>query len=202
MIKYIVFDFDGTIADTYSKIKGIVNDLKKEENKEIDFEEIRDHGTKYLIKKSGIPLWKMPKFVHRTMFELKQKGNIKLFPKMLNVFKRLNKNYKLGIVSSNTEENIRFVLKKYDLENLFEFVYSRSSLFGKHRTLKKMCKKYKIKPKEVIYIGDEDRDVIAAKKARIRIAAVTWGFNSKKRLKEKNPDYLIDNPEELLKFNF
>ena len=198
----MVFDFDGTIADTFQKIKSIVNDLKKEEGKEIDFEEIRDYGTIALIKKSGVPFWKLPKFIYRTMSELKNKGNIKLFPWTSKVFKKLSKDYKLGILSSNSEGNIRSVLRKYKIENLFEFVYSKSSLFGKHKTIKKMCKKYKIKSNEAIYVGDEDRDIIAAKKVKIKIIAVTWGFNSKKRLKEKNPDYLIENPRELLKIKF
>ena len=65
MTKYIIFDFDGTIADTYQDIKNIVNDLKEDKDKEIDFEEIRDKGTKYLIKKAKIPFWRLPKLLIR-----------------------------------------------------------------------------------------------------------------------------------------
>ena len=114
------------------------------------------------------------------------------------IFKKLNEDYKLGIVSSNSEENIRIVLRRYKIENLFEFVYSSSSIFGKHLVLKRMCKKYKINPNSIIYIGDEDRDIIAAKKAKIKIIAVTWGFNSEKLLKEEKPDYLVNAPKEIL----
>ena len=199
MKKYIVFDFDGTIADTYQDILTIVNDLKKDKYKEIDFEDIRDHGARYLIKKAGIPFWKIPKFVYQAASKLKRKNNIRLFPEILDVFKELSKKYKLGILSSNSEENIRIVLKKYKVEDLFEFIYSNSSIFGKHLVLKRMCRKYKINPEDIIYIGDEDRDIIAAKKAKIKIIAVTWGFNSEKLLKEKKPDYLVNNPKEILK---
>ncbi|MBU1177078.1 MAG: HAD-IA family hydrolase [Patescibacteria group bacterium] len=198
MKKYIVFDFDGTIVDTYEDILNIVKDLKNDKYKEINLEDIKNYGTRYLIKKSGIPFWKIPKFVYQVTSKLKKRDNIKLFPEILDVFKKLSENYNLGIVSSNSEENIRIVLKKYKIENLFEFIYSDSSIFGKHLVLKRMCRRYKINSDNVIYVGDEDRDIVAAKKARIKIIAVTWGFNSEKLLKKEKPDYLVNNPKEIL----
>jgi phosphoglycolate phosphatase len=110
----------------------------------------------------------------------------------------LKSNYKIGIVSSNSKDIIIDTLKKDNIENLFEFVYSESSLFGKHLVLKKMCKKHNINPLDVIYVGDEDRDIIAAKKAGIKNIAVTWGFNSKEKLSRENPDYLVDSPMQIL----
>ena len=198
MKKNIIFDFDGTIADTYEDILNIVKDFKKYEYREVDFKEIRDYGTRYLVKRSGIPFWKIPKLIYQVTSKLKKRDNIKLFPEILDVFKKLSENYNLGIVSSNSEENIRIILKKYKIENLFEFIYSDSSLFGKHLVLKRMCKKYKINQDNVIYVGDEDRDIIAAKKVKIKIIAVTWGFNSEKLLKKEKPDYLVNNPKDIL----
>ena len=198
MKKYIVFDFDGTMADTYNNVLDIANDLKKDGYKGINFEDIREHGFRYLIQKSGIPLRKIPKFVYQIKSKLKKENNIKLFPGILDVFKELNKSYNLGIVSSNSEENVKIVLKRYKIENLFNFIYSDSFLFGKHLVLKRMCKKYKINPDDIIYVGDEDRDIIASKKAKIKIMAVTWGFNSEKLLKKNKPDYLVNSPKEIL----
>ena len=198
MKKYIVFDFDGTLADTYKDILNIARGLKKDKYKEINLEDIRDHGSKYLIKKLGISPYKLSKLIFQVKSKLKKRNNIKLFPEILDILKKLSEKYNLGIVSSNSEENIRIVLRRYEVEDLFEFIYSNSSIFGKHLVLKRMCRKYKIDPEDIIYIGDEDRDVVAAKKAKIKIIAVTWGFNSEKLLKEKNPDYLVNNPKEIL----
>ena len=58
--------------------------------------------------------------------------------------------------------------------------------------------KQALHPSNVLYVGDEVRDIEAAKKAGIRIAAVTWGYNSKKALEAYKPDYLVTKPEELL----
>jgi phosphoglycolate phosphatase-like HAD superfamily hydrolase len=60
-------------------------------------------------------------------------------------------------------------------------------------------RKESLNPEEVVYVGDETRDIEAAKKSQIKVIAVTWGFNSKQVLAAQNPDFLIDRPEELIK---
>ncbi len=197
MIKYIIFDFDGTLADTFESIK----EIAKSEIKGVsdsDFELLKDDGIKGLIKRKNVHIWELPKMMLRVTSKLKDRKNIKLFPEVLEVLKPLKKFYKLGIVSSNSEKNIIQILKKHNVFDLFDFIFSQSSIFGKHKVFKKMCKKYKINPSEIVYIGDEDRDIIAAKKIKINNIAVTWGYNSKKRLRKVNPDYIIDLPKEIM----
>jgi phosphoglycolate phosphatase len=50
-------------------------------------------------------------------------------------------------------------------------------------------------------IGDEVRDIAAARKAGIAIAAVTWGYNSRAALERAHPDYLVTRPAELLQLS-
>ena len=61
-----------------------------------------------------------------------------------------------------------------------------------------MLREKKFDKKDVLYVGDETRDITAAKKAKIKVVAVTWGFSSRKGLEKYKPDFLIDKPEELL----
>lgn len=199
MLKYIIFDFDGTLADTYEEVKKVIEEFKDYRTKRINFEDIRDKGIRSLVKEAKIPFWQIPKASKKVMKKLRKKENIELFPEMRSVINWLNERYKLGIVSSNSKQNIKKNLRVNNLLGSFCFTFSGSSLFGKHRVLKKAIKKYSLNPNEVIYIGDEDRDIIAAKKAGIRIIAVSWGFNSKKRLIKENPDYIAESPKELIK---
>ena len=196
MIKYIVFDFDGTLADTFDIIKTIV--IKEYGAIDIDFELVKELGAKSFLKQMNIPLWKLPEMAFNVTSKLRNSKDIKLFPGIVELLNNLKNNYKLGIVSSNSNESIIDTLKRYNIENLFEFVYSDSSIFGKHLVLKKMCSKYKINPLEVIYVGDEDRDIIATKKIKIKTIAVTWGFNSKEKLSRERPDYIVDSPMQIL----
>ncbi|MBU2104836.1 MAG: HAD-IA family hydrolase [Nanoarchaeota archaeon] len=200
MTKTILFDFDGTLVDTFPIIEKEVRKLKGIEKKQkIDFNEIKKLGTKGLIKKSGIPYWKIPLLTKNIMREIRNRKDIKLFEGVELILKQLRKRYRLGIVSSNSEENIKKILKENGVDKLFDYIYSASSLFGKHKNLKRLIKKYKLNLEEVIYVGDEDRDILAAKKVGIKVVAVTWGYNSKEKLMKEKPDYLVSSPKELEK---
>jgi HAD superfamily hydrolase (TIGR01549 family) len=197
MITYIVFDFDGTIANTLDDIKEIVrtsvNDFCED-----DFDLLRNEGIKEVIKRKKIPMYKIPKMILNITSQLKDKTNIPLFADMTKVLHTLATSYKLGIVSSNSEENIRQCLTKHQLDHAFEFVYSQSSLFGKDRVLKKMCQKHKLNLAEIVYVGDEDRDIMACKKVNIKNMAVCWGYNAEKRLWALNPDYIVTSPLQII----
>lgn len=196
MIKYIVFDFDGTLANTFDLIKTIAIDEYSEYD--VDLELFKNEGAKGMLKKLDIPRWKLPGMILNVTTKLRNSKDINLFPGIVDLLHTLKKDYKIGILSSNSKEIINDTLKEYNIENLFEFVYSESSLFGKHVVLKRMCSKQNIDPLEVVYVGDEDRDIIAAKKVKIKIIAVTWGFNSKAKLSKEKPDYLVDLPMQII----
>ncbi|NES07303.1 MAG: HAD hydrolase-like protein, partial [Okeania sp. SIO2F4] len=78
------------------------------------------------------------------------------------------------------------------------FITSGTTLFGKHRAIKKYLKSENIQPEEMVYVGDETRDINAAKKAKVKAIAVTWGFNSREALSEYQPDALVEQPQELI----
>ena len=100
----------------------------------------------------------------------------------------------IGIVSSNATDTISTLLKKFDIS--VEFI-STSSIFGKAKTLNAISFKRHLDRAEVIYIGDEIRDVEACQKGNIDMLAVTWGFSSKDALQKTNTP-TIDHPLEIL----
>jgi phosphoglycolate phosphatase len=104
-----------------------------------------------------------------------------------------------GILTSNTTANVDVFLRNHGLRDLFEFVSSTSKLTGKARHLRAIRKTFSLKNTEMLYIGDELRDVKAAQKASIPHAAVSWGFNSRESLEKAKPTYLIDHPEEFMR---
>ncbi|SFG97875.1 haloacid dehalogenase superfamily, subfamily IA, variant 1 with third motif having Dx(3-4)D or Dx(3-4)E [Desulfotomaculum arcticum] len=104
---------------------------------------------------------------------------------------------KISIVSSNSIENINEFLKNSEI-NVFDNVYSSGSFFNKDRAIAHLMRKYNLNSREVIYIGDEIRDIIACKKSSVRIIAVSWGYDSKELLEKANPDYLVDSPAQII----
>jgi len=61
-----------------------------------------------------------------------------------------------------------------------------------------VVREHKLDKNNVIYVGDETRDIRSARKSQIPIVAVTWGFNATEILSQHQPDYLVDHPSELL----
>ena len=203
MIKTIIFDFDGTIADTLPLIIEFFNQnaekfgFKKLGPSEV--EGLRNKTVLEIIKEFKISLFRLPFIAKKLRDDLRKKiRDTKLIPEIKEVFFKLKKKgFKIGILSSNSKENIKKFLKANDLL-IFEFIYSESNIFGKGNALKSLLKKLKLNSKEVVYIGDEVRDIEACKKNGVKIISVTWGFNKKGILKKNKPDYLVDKPEQIL----
>lgn len=195
-IKYVVFDFDGTLANTMDAILDIAAKEVGEISQE-DFDAMRDEGIRGVIKRYNIKLWELPKVIAQFSSVMKNRDDINLYPQIEELMEKLSQSYKLGVLSSNSEDNIRAVLNRHGITDKFEFIYSQSSMFGKDKVMKKMCKKHKISTSEIIYVGDEDRDIIACKKVGIRCIAVTYGFNSRARLSKLEPDFIVDSPMEV-----
>lgn len=211
--KVIIFDFDGTIANTFQAVLRIGDKLSielgyGELRKKFGFEKItkekieklRNKRPQDLIKEYKFPIMKIPFIVKRGREELnKQIQFLKPIKGVRDDILKLNKDgYEMGILTSNSEENVKKFLKKNKLD-FFGFIYSGSSIFGKYRVIKILMKKQNLRQEEVVYVGDETRDIEAAKKAKVKIISVTWGFNSKKILEKQKPDFLISRPSELIK---
>ena len=116
--------------------------------------------------------------------------------KVLLEFKK--QGYTLGIITSNVKNNVDVFLSKNNLDFLFDFIYSSTSVFGKHRVINQVIRQHHLRRSEVIYVGDETRDIRSARKSQIGIIAVSWGFNSAEILAEYQPDLLVAKPQELL----
>lgn len=199
----ILFDFDGTIADTYQAIADITNQLSTEfgykalSPEELDL--IKNLSSREIVKLSEISVFKLPFLVKRVRTELsKEIADLKPIPGIKAVLEDLkDKGYILGIVTSNNQENVDIFLEKNKLNHLFRYIYSGTAIFGKHRVLNRVIREHRLTKADVIYVGDETRDIRSARKSKIAMIAVSWGFNAAEILAEHRPDYLVDRPSEL-----
>jgi len=200
----LIFDFDGTIADTHHYIVQISNRLSQEFNYlKITPEEVellKDHTVQEVIQHLKVPWLKIPAIVARAKEEFYNGiRDIEPIEGLADVLRAIKgAGIHIGILSSNAIENIQHFLKAHDLD-FFDFIESTSKIWGKNISLKKMIEHLHLSKDDVIYIGDEIRDVEAAQKIDIRVAAVTWGYNSGPALEKRNPDFLINTPQELFK---
>jgi phosphoglycolate phosphatase len=78
-----------------------------------------------------------------------------------------------------------------------KFVKGGIGMSGKRTALQKIIEKYQIEKTELLYLGDEIRDVTSCIEVGVDIAAVSWGFNTRSALASANPTYILEKPEEL-----
>jgi len=205
--KAIIFDFDGTIADTFGVFYNILRELGPQigigELTPEDILEYRQRGAKELIKQFKIKAWRVPFLIKKGQKIFgKHINSTKPFEEVPEVLRLLfESKIKLGIITTNTEKTVKKFLKKWDLE-VFDFVISTPSLFGKGGALKKVLKKYKLKKEEVIYIGDEVRDIESAKSVGVSTGCVVWGYNAKELLIGLSPDFVFENPRDIVKLRY
>jgi HAD superfamily hydrolase (TIGR01549 family) len=201
----LVFDFDGTIADTLGETRRIFNiiapDYGIRQVAEEELNTLRHLSLKELLAHLEIPKRCVPALISRGTGMMR--GNItqlQLITGMREVLVELRRHAKsFGILTSNTTANVDLFLKTHGLHEQFDFISSTSKLSGKSKHLKAIRKTFSARPEEMLYIGDELRDVKASQKAGIPIAAVSWGFNSREALAASKPDYLFDEPADFLR---
>ena len=197
----LVFDFDGTIADTFDLMlrvsKTLSEEFKIRQIERWDIEAFRDKTSWQIIQTLKIPLWKIPLMIRKARREFaKEMPSVKPFEGIVSVLKTLSSNFHLGIITTNSGKNVEQFLKNHNLE-IFNFVISTSRFSDKHENLRKI-KQSLSSDQSFLYVGDETRDIEAARNAAVTSVAVTWGYNSQKALKAHHPDYLINTPQELL----
>ena len=201
--KYVIFDFDGTLADTeeanfviYQKLaekynlRSITMDelghLKKMHAREVmAYIELKKRYLPFLLKKGKSLLTQDIK-------------NIRLCkPDIFHTIGKLKEmGIKTAIITTNSKTNVKLFLEAHNAD-VFDLIVS-ATMFGKESKMKRIVKKKKLSLGEFLYVGDEIRDIIAAKNAGMDIVSVGWGYNTVESLKKYGPDYLIFEPSELI----
>ncbi len=187
----IIFDFDGTLVDSLDVNLKCINLIAEK----YDYNKVSENSIKrkpfreIFIEDLKLSLSEVEAFIREQKMLLENNlDGFKIHRGIKGLLKKLSVRYKLGIVTSNSSYVVRKVLERYSL-NVFDFIHSDLALFGKERILKN----YK-----GVYVADEVRDIIAARKAGIKIISVTWGLNSKELLLKNKPDFIVDKPKQII----
>ncbi|PTX05508.1 HAD family hydrolase [Achromobacter mucicolens] len=200
------FDFDGTLADTMPWFNTILNTVAEKYNfRKIDAserEQLRSRDAMEILKYLNIPLWKLPAIMThvRTLMQ-KIDPSVKLFDGIPQALARLKASgMRLAVVSSNSVENVKRVLGE-ETAALFDDYECGSDLFGKAAKIDRLLRQHGTSPERFLLVGDEMRDIDAARKAGVRVGSVAWGYNHLDALRDRGPDELFltvqDLPNEL-----
>ncbi len=197
-----IFDLDGTLADSLPWFRQHVNDVADRFGfrriAEADIAPLRRMGPREILEHLGVPRWKVP-MIARHMRRLKAThiGEIPLFPGVETTLRALIEGgVRLALVSSDHEANARRQLGEVNAALFSDFACG-AALFGKAVKFRRVVKRARVDRAQVIAIGDEVRDIEAARAAGIAAGAVTWGYAAPETLRGLRPDLLFERMEEI-----
>jgi len=181
----VLFDFDGTIADTQEVIFAATNALAHEfgfepirpdEYPAIRAMSVRDR----LAKRLHIHLWNVPKvrrLERRAREEYgKRADDLRVFEGVAEAIDRLREQgLRIAMLTSNDAWIVTRTVERAGMT--FDFYETGSRGLGKARALRKAMRKHAVQPADVVYVGDELRDVEACRSAGVRVIGVSWGLN-------------------------
>lgn len=197
----IIFDFDGTIADSFDYIAGFLADEAGQPLTVDQVESLRGQSMASIGRQFGHSWLRLLRLFFKGRRRMHKVINkVKPFDDIPDVVEKLHaEGHELFIVTSNTVENVHKFLHHYELHKYFLEVYGGAGLFGKARYLKKLLKEQNLEKDDALYIGDETRDVKAAQSMKLRIIAVTWGFAKPADLEALGPTAIAETPEDIIK---
>lgn len=194
--KLLIFDFDGTLANSFPWVVAILDELAEKFNAiPVDhskLDELKSYPPRKIMKMHNISIWKLPAILKFTRSRMKTNGeSIRCFEGVDAMLQKLKDNdIRMALVTTNTCETVRRVLGD-DLYNLFHHFEDKVSLFGKPAALKRIIRKSGLERSEMLAIGDEIRDVEAAKKVNIPFGAVSWGFSNLEVMASHSPEHIF-----------
>lgn len=201
--KLAIFDLDGTLADSFPWFLRVVNDVAREfDFRPVgpdDIETLRRMGSREIISFLGVPLWKVPMIATR-MRAMKRSHlkDIALFDGAPAMLRSLHDaSVTLALVSSDSESNARLQLGP-DNAALFQHFDCGAALFGKTAKFSRLVKRMGIRPTEALAIGDEVRDLEAARSAGIAFGAVAWGYAAPDTLQSHKPDEFFTSFDDIV----
>ncbi|WP_061028221.1 HAD-IA family hydrolase [Bradyrhizobium sp. CCH5-F6] len=198
-----IFDLDGTLADSFPWFLRTINDVADHFNlrrvKDEDIEELRHASSREILARLEVPLWKLPAIArHARRLKAEATGEISLFDGVEAMLRTLAGNgVQLALVTSDSEANAREKLG--EAAALFSHFDCAASLFGKPAKFRRVIRRAGVEPARVISIGDEVRDIEAARAVGIACGAVCWGYAAPAALRAHAPDHTFEQLDEIVR---
>jgi phosphoglycolate phosphatase len=197
-----VFDFDGTLADSFPFFLDSFAEIARAHGfRELSREQLlalRGSSAREMMGHTGIPAWKIPRVaLHFRRLMAEKRESISLFPGVPALLQRLHAaGVRMAVLTSNGEDNVRAMLGP-ELAALVSDYECGVAMFGKRHRLRRVVARSGVPAAGVLAVGDELRDLDAARACGVAFGAVSWGFTTRAALAARDPDFLFDSPADI-----
>lgn len=201
MIKNVIFDWSGVINDNvYKGYLTVTSVLLRFGIKRMSFEQYR--------QEFELPFMN---FYNRYLPELTFDEEVRIYNKeyaktpppkaylgIVELIKKFkSKGISQGILSSDFDEHLLVEMKRYQLENIFDYV--ATGVHDKEKGLRLMVKENNLNCNESLFVGDMVHEIEAGQKVGLKTGGVVWGVHMEDKLKSAKPDFVFHNLDELEK---
>lgn len=212
MIQHIMFDFDGTLADTS---EGIIKSMHYAFDK-LDIPRVDDNTVANMI---GPPLEEMfsklldtndKEYIKQGVVYFRERYSVqgvrelKLYPGVEDTLKKLNTSgKKLYIVTSKPEVFVKKICEEYGILDMFTDitgVSTRMTSLSKGKRMKILMEKFNITPDNAVMVGDRPEDVNASFENQVRCIGMLYGFSNEQDLMQAGCIGIGRNIEQIIEF--
>jgi len=212
-IKGIVFDLDGTLADSIEDIADSMNQVLEEQKQPLHnietYKTFVGNGIRKLVERSLPESLRTPEYFAKTLKRMMEVygGNCinktKLYPGVADLLDQLQqKGLKIAVFSNKANELTQKVVEVLLAQWEVEFVIGAGGDVARKPNPQgalMAAEKMGYAPQDLMFVGDSDVDMETAKNAGMFGLGVLWGFRDAEELKAKGADAIIGNALDLLK---
>jgi len=212
MIEAVLFDLDGTLADTAPDLGGALNRLLNEEGRPpLPLEHLRPYvssGARGLIQ-IGFGLFPsdagyaalVPRFLEHYRNNLCNETT--LFPGIAELLDSLDEHgIKWGVVTNKAQRFTLPLIEQLGLRQRAACIVSGDSAPRPKphpAPLLLACVASQVEPSQAIYVGDDLRDIVAGRAAGMRTVTAGYGYlGVAEPFDTWQADAIIDTPSEIL----
>lgn len=214
MIKAVIFDMDGTVADTLASIAGFGNAaLLAHGFPALETELYRQlvgNGADVLIRRmlasTGMEhseeTVRAVRKTYDTLYEADPTKLVTPYPGILDMLKKVRAAGIKTAILSNKPDNMTCFIADALFPGLFDIVHGQRDGIPKKpdpSAVLMLCEELNVTPADCLYVGDSGVDMQTGNNAGIVSVGVTWGFRGTEELRENGAHHLADTAAELLK---
>ena len=209
-MKYIIFDFDGTIGDSQRLIVKTLQDTMRERGLEVKSDEACAKTIGLRLDEAFVALFGMSAeegeacaATYREIFmKNKEIMIVEPFPHVIETLRKLHqRGFVLGVASSRNHCSLDGYVRQMALNNIFTSIVAGDDVEHVKPAPDMVLEaigQLGVKPKDCVYVGDSDVDILTAQGAGLPCISVLWGFRDREFLLRHGATTLAAKPSDIV----
>ncbi|MFT5086942.1 MAG: phosphoglycolate phosphatase [Planctomycetota bacterium] len=197
------FDYDGVIVDSFDQLLSLV--IQAQQSLGLgrppiaeDFRKIENLAFEDLGRRIGLPENQVFHYEAR-IFELqKEQWDVRPFSRIVPIFEKLAMSHTLVVITSSQSEAVAATLESFGLGSAVSRVLGGELGSTKAERIEQSRREFSCSAQDTFMVGDAISDIRQGKLAGVKTIAVSWGYQDRELLERERPDFIFDNPDELL----